>query len=68
MNIKVPHGSILCDPITVEGYKFFYINGQIQCATCLRILWQGRDPEIPMEKGKVAELVINKDCDCPKQR
>ena len=67
MKIKVQHGSIVRNVITVGGYKFFYMNGQVMCATCIAVVSIARDPDHPKEMGKVAELAINKDCDCPQQ-
>lgn len=64
MKLPIPNGSILKDPITIGEYKFFYLNGQVQCATCLMIMGLLGEPK---EMGKVRELYIDKQCDCPPQ-
>jgi len=52
--------------ITIQGHKFIQMKDSfMQCATCLS------QPSVygyqKLEKGKVRKLVIEKNCDCPKQ-
>lgn len=66
MKILIPKGSILVDTITVDGYKFFYKPGDVpQCATCCNIM--GIMPKKEKFMGKIREVELIKDCDCPRQ-
>lgn len=66
--IDIPKESVLANMINIDGYKFYLVGtGSPQCATCMehaQVIAAGEEKE----NGKVTRLILNKECNCERQK